>query len=96
MTIQMGELKLEPADVEVAVEADGDLAGFTVFVKGYHESDSQPYKHAAFIMLDQAIGEYDMETKVGFIDVQPFEKESPYKRHGLDSLPKMFDKFLVR
>jgi hypothetical protein len=35
MTIQIGDLKLEPSDLEVAVEADGDKAGFTVFIKGY-------------------------------------------------------------
>jgi len=96
MTIQMGDVKLEPKDIEVAVEADGDKAGFTVFVKGYDESQSQQYKHAAFIMLDQAIGEYDMETKVGFIEVKPFEQESEYKRHGLDDLPRMFDEFMKR
>ena len=96
MAIQMGEVKLEPTDIEVAVEADGDKAGFTVFVEGYDESQAQQYKHAAFIMLDQSIGEYDIETKVGFIDVQPFENESQYKRHGLNDLPRMFDEFMKR
>ena len=96
MKIQMGEVKLESTDIEVAIEADGDKAGFTVFVKGYDESQLQQYKHAAFIMLDHAIGEYDMETKVGFIEVQPFEKESQYKRYGLDVLPQMFDEFMKR
>ena len=96
MMIQMGQVKLEPSDLEVAVEADGDKAGFTVFVKGYDESQQQQYSHAAFIMLDQAIGEYDMETKVGFIEIKPFEQESEYRRHGLDDLPQMFDEFMKR
>lgn len=96
MTIQMGQVKLQPTDVDVAVEADGDKAGITVFVKGYDESQSQQYEHAVFIMLDQAIGEYDMETKVGFIEVQPFEKGSQYKRYGLDILPQIFDEFMKR
>jgi len=94
MIIEMGQVRLEPSDIEVALEADGDKAGFTVFVKGYDESQSQQYKHAAFILLDQAIGEYDMETKVGFVDVQPFDNESRYKRYGLDVLPQMFDEFM--
>ena len=96
MTIQMGDVKIEPTDVEVAVEADGDKAGFTVFVKGYDESRSQQFKHAAFIILDQSIGEYDMETKVGFIEVKPFDQKSEYKRHALDGLPRMFDEFMTR
>lgn len=47
-------------------------------------------------MLDQVIGEYDMETKVGFIEFKPFEKDSQYKRHGLNDLPQIFDEFMKR
>lgn len=96
VTIRVGDVKIERTDIEVAVEADGNRAGLTVFVKGYDESQAQQFQHAAFIMLDHAIGEYDMETKVGFIDVQPFERESQFKRHGLDALPQMFDEFTKR
>lgn len=96
MTIQIGNVKLEPADIEVAIEADGNKAGFTVFVRGYNEPQSQQYNQAAFIMLDQSIGEYDMETKVGFIEVHPFEAETQFKRHGLDNLPLLFDEFMKR
>ena len=96
MPIQIGDLKLELSDVEVAVEDDGDKAGFTVFIKGYDESQRGQFGQAAFLMLDQAIGEYDMETKVGFIELKPFEQDSEYKRHSLDHLPQMFDKFMER
>ncbi|MDP7289315.1 MAG: hypothetical protein QGH94_15120 [Phycisphaerae bacterium] len=94
MTIKMDTVEIEPSDIEVAVEADGDKAGFTVFVKGYDESRKSLFDHAAFIMLDQAIGEYDMETRVGFIDIQPFERPAEYRRHSLENLPGMFDAFL--
>lgn len=96
MAIQIGDLKLQPADFEVAVEADGSKAGFTVFVKGYDERRKNQLVQATFIMLDQALGEYDMETKVGFIEIKPLEEESTYKRHTLASLPKMFDEFMKR
>ena len=96
MTIQIGDLKLEPTDIEVAVEADEEKAGFTVFVKGYNESLKTQFAQAAYIMLDQAIGEYDMETQVGFIEFKPFEDESKFRRHGLDKLPQMFDEFMKR
>lgn len=96
MTIQIGDLKLAPSDIEVAVEADGDKAGFTVFVKGYDESRKNLFDQAVFIMLDQAIDEHDMETKVGFIEIKPFEHKSQYKRHSLAYLPQMFDNFMQR
>jgi hypothetical protein len=96
MELQIGELKIKPADVEVAVEADGNKAGFTVFVRGFDEGKKNQFSQAAFIMLDQAIGEYDMETKVGFIEVKPFEQASTSKRHTLENLPQMFDEFMKR
>lgn len=96
MTLQMGEVRLEPTDIEVAIEADGDKAALTVFVRGYDESYSQQYMHGAFIMLDQAIGEYDMETKVGPIQVCSFDKESQHERHSLDDLPRAFDEFMKK
>jgi len=96
MIIQINDIKLGPEDIEVAVEADGDKAGFTVFVKGYDESRKDIFLQAAFIMLDQSIGEYDMVTKVGFIDFKPYDEVSTFKRHNLDHLPQMFDEFMAR
>ena len=96
MIIQIGGLQLEPDDLEVAIESDGDKAGFIIFVKGYNESQKNQFGQAVFIMLDHAIGEYDMETKVGFIEIKSFEEESRYKRHRLDDLPQMFDEFMKR
>lgn len=96
MPIQIGDLKLEPSDLEVAVESDGDKGGLTIFVKGYDESRKDLFTHATFIMLDQAIGEYDMITKVGFVEIKPFEQQSQYKRHSLENLLQMFDRFMER
>jgi hypothetical protein len=96
MTFQMGNLKLEPSDLEVAVEADGSKAGFTIFVKGYNDAQKPQFDQAAFLMLDAVIGEHDMETKVGFIEIKPFEQKSQYKRHSLADLPQMFDAFMAR
>ncbi len=96
MELQIGDLKIKPGDVEVAPEADGDKAGFAVFVRGFDEGRKKQFSQAAFIMLDQAIGEYDMETKVGFIEVKSFEQTSTYKRHALENLARMFDEFMKR
>jgi len=96
MELQIGELKIKPEDIEVAVEPDGDKAGLTVFVRGFDKAREKQFSQAAFIMLDQAIGEYDMEMKVGFITIKTFEETSQYRRHGLAALPAVFDEFLKR
>lgn len=96
MEIRLGDLKLEPTDIGVSIEADGSKAGLTVFLKDFDQSRTDQYRQAVFIMLDQAIGEYDMETKVGFIELQPFEINSEFERYSLDELPRRFDDFLKR
>lgn len=93
MTIQMGDVKLNPSDLAVALEPDGKKTGLTVFVKGYDETKKSQLLHVVYLMLDQAIGEYDMETKVGFIEMRPYEELSPCKKHDFGDLAENFDKF---
>jgi hypothetical protein len=96
MELQIGELRIKPEDIEVAIEADGNKAGLTVFVHGFNNAKEKHFSQAAFIMLDQAIGEYDMEAKVGFITIKTFEETSQYQRHSLAALPAIFDEFLKK
>jgi hypothetical protein len=93
MTIQMGDVKLDPSDLLVTVEPDGGKAGLTVFVKNYDEALKNKLLHVVFIMLDQAIGEYDMETKVGFVESKPFEEQTQYMKHDFMSFAQIFDEF---
>lgn len=92
MTIQMGGVKLDPSELAVTVEPDGEKTGLTVFVKRYDESKKSQLLHVVYLMLDQAIGEYDMETKVGFIEMRPYEEQSQCKKHDFADLPELFDK----
>jgi hypothetical protein len=96
MDIRVGGIKVRHEDVEVALEADGGKAGLTVFVRGFDRAREEQYQQAVFLMLDQTIGEYDMETKVGFIAVGPFGGRPQYRRHPLDGLPAVFDGFMKR
>jgi hypothetical protein len=96
MELQVGDLHVKPGDMEVSIEADGSKAGLTVFLRGYDKARENQFLQAAFIMLDQAIGEYDMETKVGFIEVKPFEHKSRYQRLSLETLPAVFNNFVTR
>ena len=42
-------------------------------------------------MLDQALGEYDVETKVGFIEVKCFDEKTALEKKPLADLPTVFD-----
>ena len=93
-TITYGDVELGPQHMQFRLEGDGDRVGIHLYFHDIELNDG--VAGAAFILLDNALGEYDMETKVGFIeryqlqtaderiDVKPFEQ-----------LPAAFDAFHV-
>ena len=93
MDVQYSGVKVKADDVYCTVEPDGGKAGITVFIRGYEAEQGKIYKGIAFLMLDQALGEYDVETKVGFIQVKPFSAESELEKKPIKELTKVFDDF---
>jgi hypothetical protein len=88
-TVSFGEIKLSPNDIFIDMDVvDGKIC-LTLFIKNYTEDQKNKYAGAAFILLDQALGEYDVETKVGYIDFQPLETED--KLLSFNTFPKCFD-----
>ncbi|MBK6750124.1 MAG: hypothetical protein IPG67_08980 [Acidobacteria bacterium] len=53
--------------ISFTVEADGDKAGITLFMEGYEPSGHNTFGSIGFLYLDNCLGEYDVETKVGFV-----------------------------
>lgn len=96
MDISFGETEFKVSDVSVSIEADGDKAGFTVFMKDYEKTENHIFEQAGYLMLDQAIGEYDMETRVGFIEFKNHEATSEFQKHPLSDLTTVFDGFMER
>jgi len=87
----VGDIKVGAEDIEITPEPDGEKIGLRVFVKGFNQEQSKQYSHLVYIFLDHIIGEYDMETRVGFIEIYPFEKTSSNKRFGINDFPAVFD-----
>jgi hypothetical protein len=95
-TLMIGDVQAGPDDIEVALQPDGGKVGLDVFIKGFSEEKSKQYTQLAFILLDHTIGEYDMETKVGNINIQAFEKNSGCTRINIIDFPAVFDEFLTK
>ncbi len=62
-------LEVAADGVKVALAPQGAKVGLTVFIPGYVRARHADYASLAFLFLDQALGEFDVETKVGSIDV---------------------------
>ena len=93
MDVQYNGVKVKADDVYCTVEPDRGKAGITVFFRGYEAEQDKAYKGIAFLMLDQALGEYDVETKVGFIQVKPFSADSELEKKPVKEVTKIFDGF---
>jgi hypothetical protein len=75
LVIEMGGTALGPSDVWFSAEPDGDRVGLYLFIRGLNETNEELLGRASFILLDNALGEYVVETRVGFIDRQPLPDE---------------------
>ena len=93
MDVDYEGVKVKVEDVFCTVEPDRNKAGITVYIRGYQLSRKKQYTGIAFLMLDQALGEYDVETKVGFIEVRDFAEGSNLEKKPLNEVTQIFDAF---
>jgi hypothetical protein len=94
MPINFNGLHLKPEQIEFTIEPDGDKLGITLFMVGYKETDHERYASVGFLMLDQALGEYDVEMKVGGIDFKSSQASSKLPKQPIARLPECFDEMV--
>lgn len=79
-------IEAQPTDHKVDV---------TAFVPGYSKPDHNKFAAIVFLLLDQALGEYDVEMGVGGIEIRPIF-DAPANAYSLEALPAVFDRMFVR
>jgi hypothetical protein len=92
--ITMNGLTISPEQVEFTIEPDGAKAGITFFIEGYKETEHVRYASVVYLMLDQSLGEYDVETKVGFIEFKARSAKSKSVTRPLSALVTSFDRLV--
>ncbi len=93
-TIHLKDLTLNPDDVWVTLQPDQHKAGITLYMKGYCDKLSSSYSQIGYLFLDEALGEYDVETRVGFVEFREAAAESEFEKKQLKELPSIFDQFV--
>ncbi len=91
MAIKFGDIELRPEDIDVCFLANGRQLGLYLFFHGHTEENHAALGQAGFLMLDEAIGEHDVSTKVGTIEFMAFDKHPDADRFPLTDLPALFD-----
>ncbi|MCP3097842.1 hypothetical protein LZ198_03020 [Myxococcus sp. K15C18031901] len=73
--ITLGKVTLKPEDVWFRAETQPrQPVEVSVYLNGFTEDDRPYFSLAAYLVLDDVLGEYDVETKVGGIGFEAFPK----------------------
>lgn len=67
LTVGYGDLRLSPDDLWFRAEPHGERTGLTLYVRGLARQDEDFVRQASFLLLDAALGEYTVETRIGYI-----------------------------
>ena len=89
--ISLNGLTIAPNQVDFTIEPDGSKVGITLFIDGYTERERERYAAIAYLMLDHALGEYDVEMKIGGIDFRSRTTKTPIPTKPLSLLVESFD-----
>ena len=96
-SIRFGNIELFPRDVRfllVDEEDDkNDKIGIVLFLRDF--DGSALFNQIGFLFLDECLGEFDVETKVGGISFQDFGSEHFEKSKPIEELPATFDKAIA-
>jgi hypothetical protein len=68
MVINYDGHRIGADDVWFKPEDDAGRIGLTLYIRGLTEQNKQSLAGATFLLLDSALGEYAVETRVGFIE----------------------------
>jgi len=94
MDIRYGGLSVPTKDVLFTIHADGGKVGITLFIPGHTPENHETMVGIAFLILDQALGEFDVATEVGSIDVRSIA-DPPKDAKAVRELAKMFDDIMA-
>jgi hypothetical protein len=83
MTITYGGKTVKPEDVEFSLLSNGHEFAIYLFFHGYHEEEARSWGQIGYLLLDEALGEHDVETKVGLIRFFPFDAHAEAARYPL-------------
>jgi len=91
--LEFGGKLVKVKDVYFGMYKDGDKVGFILFFDGYREKEKNIFGNIGYLLLDEALGEYDMETKVGFIEFHGRDSKQYEDSRPIGELAKSFDAY---
>ncbi len=91
--LNFGDKTIKAEDVHYKIFEDGEKIGLTIFLDGYNEDENSVYTNIGYLFLDESLGEYDVEMKVGFIEFHSRESEYFKGSRPITELTDNFDEY---
>jgi len=82
--------RLDPRNVQFSLLDNGKTAGVYLFIAGFQENDPD-LKQIGYLLLDETLGEYDVESRLGLIKMLSPETRTDGMRYPLAELAARFD-----
>lgn len=92
MSIEIGGITVNPDEVMISYAEDEGKVAVIVYIPGVGNGSAQdkiPFQQAMYLMLDQAVGEFDVETKISSIELADPSEHPDLARLPLAELPKI-------
>ena len=93
--LEIAGFEVSSEDVQFSLLHNGETVGIRLFIPGFQERDLN-WQQVGYLFLDEALGEFDVESRVGLIKMYPPEASTQEKRHPLSELPDAFDTLASR
>jgi len=91
LEIQLEDIILTPNDISFSYEKEKGRINLSLYVEDMDDEDEKMY-HMVFLLLDNIIGEYDVEMKIGSIDIYSDDDISEDEElYPLTKLPHIID-----
>jgi hypothetical protein len=94
-TVEFRGKRVDPKDVQFSLLDNGKIAGVYLFIPGFRDDDAE-LKQIGYLLLDETLGEYDVEARLGLIKMLPSETRIDGERYPLSELPARFDQLISR
>ena len=95
MRICLGERCIDPEEVNFRLFRDGDKIGILLLFQDFDTRERDFFARVGYLFLDEALGEFTVETEVGFIDFADRSSKYFEEELSLPVLAREFDDALI-
>ncbi len=94
--IQIADVKVKADEVyfKLFPNYETHKIDIVLYLPNYSKDKKQIYDNIAILFLDEALGEYDVETKIGYIEIDDKSAKDFDEALPLKKLPEVFDELV--